>query len=977
MRPKLDCLETGIKNGFLAVTLQHHRHLGLVFGSHIIRMISEEGGIYTIVENLNPSNLKKWQHLLPVNGLELFSHLNEITETAIVKQFAKGKVNSTDFFESLSKDDKLSQYVRSFIERRMIRCYDIITRFRIPVYLKEKNFKNLYDDHKLFPVNGEAQPVFNFSVKEDESRYWISATCNGNSINLTNRNSEIICNEPCLIRINKEIFKFSGIDGRKISPFFLKPFIAIPKTAEKKYFETFVLNTIRNQLVNPEGFSITEDKPQKKVVLSLENRLAGGAGLILRFSYGSKVYLANSKPEPEVYLDIKDGKYHFTRFHRDINWEQQAILKLMEIGLYRLNEAEYYPSVLSVNDDEIQPYSLIGWVNDNTETVTGSGIEVVQNLGQVKYYLQDYRIEFNSSATDDWFDLYGEVVLEGFRIPFIHFKTNILKGIREFELPNGQIFILPTEWFSRYKPILFLGKESGNRIAIQKSLFNLLAECNVEVPTVSELHDRFSSSQSTITLPRSVNATLRDYQIKGIVWLNLLYSNKLGGCLADDMGLGKTLQTLTLLQSIKETTQKTIPGELPFFKEPATSILIVPTSLVHNWIREITNFTPELSYIAYTGSNRLRLVESISRHDLVITTYGILRNDVDLLKDYQFQYIILDESQMIKNPLSKTYRSVLLLKATHYLTLSGTPIENSLTDLWAQMNFINRGMLGTLKTFNEEFIQPIIKGNDEQQRALLKKLIEPFILRRTKEQVAKDLPELNEQVVYCDMTEEQSKVYEVERSSIRNAILEQVTTHGFTRSSIAIFRGLTRLRQVANHPLMIDDSSLAESGKYDEVTRSIDNVIAEGHKILIFSSFVKHLRLIEKYINSAGYSYEMLTGSTTNRKEVIDRFQQNPEIKLFLISIKAGGVGLNLTAADYIFILDPWWNPAVENQAVSRAHRIGQDKKTFVYRFISLGTVEEKIQRLQEKKEILAEMFVDSVNPLNLIGEERIMELLT
>jgi SNF2 family DNA or RNA helicase len=290
------------------------------------------------------------------------------------------------------------------------------------------------------------------------------------------------------------------------------------------------------------------------------------------------------------------------------------------------------------------------------------------------------------------------------------------------------------------------------------------------------------------------------------------------------------------------------------------------------------------------------------------------------------------------------------------------------------MNFINRGLLGSLRTFNEEFIQPIGK-NDDEPRKLLKKLIEPYILRRTKEQVAQDLPELTEQVVYCDMTEEQEKIYETEKSSIRNAIIDQISTQGYNRSAIAILRGLTRLRQVANHPLMIDETTTSESGKFEEITRSIESIVSEGHKILVFSSFVKHLKLIAKHLDSTKIPYEMLTGATQNRKEVVERFQNNDEIKLFLISIKAGGVGLNLTAADYIFILDPWWNPAVENQALSRAHRIGQDKNTFVYRFISLNTVEEKIQRLQEKKELLAEFFIENSNPLSILGENRIMEL--
>jgi SNF2 family DNA or RNA helicase len=285
-------------------------------------------------------------------------------------------------------------------------------------------------------------------------------------------------------------------------------------------------------------------------------------------------------------------------------------------------------------------------------------------------------------------------------------------------------------------------------------------------------------------------------------------------------------------------------------------------------------------------------------------------------------------------------------------------------------------MLGSIKTFNEEFIQPIEKNSDTQKEELLKSLIQPFLLRRTKEQVAKDLPDITEQVIYCEMSEMQQKFYESEKSSIRNSIMENIANQGYDRSAIAIFRGLTRLRQLANHPNMVDDYIGSDSGKFEEIIRSIDSIVAEGHKILIFSSFVKHLKIVANYLKGSEIPFEMLTGSTINRKEVVDHFQTDLSVKVFLISIKAGGVGLNLTAADYIFILDPWWNPAVENQAVSRAHRIGQDKNIFVYRFITLETVEEKITRLQEKKEILASTFVDSTNPLKVLGEGRILEIL-
>ena len=972
-----------------AIALQQHRYLGMIFIPYIIRLINTEGEIYTIVENIHELNHKKWESIIPKEGVELLKNLNEITDSIVHKHFSKGKPNVSEFYKSLAVNEQVFQLVRAYIERRMLKCFDILCKIQVPVFLKEKNFNNLYEDHRLKLVIEHALPVFHFSVTETESRYRIDASCNGKTINFTNKESQIICNDPCLLRVNNNLFRFSGIDGKKLSPFLSKQYISIPKSAERKYFETFVLNTVRNQIVEPNGFTIDQSNPEKKALISLEDRLAGGAGFVLKYIYNKKTYLSNSKPDPEVILTIENDCYKFIRFARDAKWENDCCERLIELGLKKTGESEFLPTEISNENTGQPPYQLVEWINKNQTEVNGAGFEIQQHYGKDKYYLLNYKVEINSKSTEDWFDLYGKVILDGFDIPFIHLKKNILKNIREFVLPNNQIFVLPEEWFARYRPLFFLGKESGDTILIQKSLFNLLIDCQVEAPTAQNLKDKFNKNlPEKIKLPIGLNAKLRDYQKDGYIWLNLLQQNGLGGCLADDMGLGKTIQTLALLLSLKEKRTKALEistksNEI-FDKQSDsdnktighTTLIVVPTSLVYNWIREMIRFTPSLTYYSHTGASRTKSIAEIVKHDVVISTYGIVRNDIDLLKEIRFKYIILDESQAIKNPQSKIYRSALLLKAANYLTISGTPIENSLSDLWAQLNFLNRGMLGSIKSFDDEFIQPIEKNNDTQKSELLRSLIEPFILRRTKEQVAKDLPDLTEQVIYCEMSDAQRKCYESEKSSIRNSIMENIATQGYDRSAIAIFRGLTRLRQLANHPNMVEEYAGSDSGKFEEITRSIDSIVAEGHKILIFSSFVKHLKIVAKHLDTTGNPYEMLTGSTTNRKEVVDHFQNDSSVKIFLISIKAGGVGLNLTAADYIFILDPWWNPAVENQAIARAHRIGQDKNIFVYRFITLDTVEEKILRLQEKKELLAQAFVDSANPLKILGEGRILEVL-
>ena len=405
-----------------------------------------------------------------------------------------------------------------------------------------------------------------------------------------------------------------------------------------------------------------------------------------------------------------------------------------------------------------------------------------------------------------------------------------------------------------------------------------------------------------------------------------------------------------------------------------SSLIVAPTSLIHNWLNEIKKFVPTLRAIGYTGPTRGKLSDIAGKFDIIVTSYGILRNDLDQFTNQSFLYVVLDESQMVKNPGSKTYACVMLLKSGNRLVLSGTPIENSLSDLWAQFNFINPGLLGNYNFFQGEFQFPIEKHGDEGKRDRLRQMIAPFFLRRTKSQVASELPELSEQIIYCDMNEVQENYYEREKSKARNLVLENINQSGLGKATMQILQSLMRLRQIANHPLLVDEEYISGSGKFDEIVLNLENLYKEGHKALIFSSFVSHLNIIADWLRKQGINFSMLTGETTRREEVINTFQNKADCPFFLVSLKAGGVGLNLTAASYVFMLDPWWNPAAEKQAINRAHRIGQDKHVMVYRFITQNTLEEKIIRLQERKSQLADIFVNE-NPFKNITEEEILEL--
>jgi SNF2 family DNA or RNA helicase len=449
------------------------------------------------------------------------------------------------------------------------------------------------------------------------------------------------------------------------------------------------------------------------------------------------------------------------------------------------------------------------------------------------------------------------------------------------------------------------------------------------------------------------------------------------------MGLGKTIQTLALLQHNKEYMVPNLKNEtqteLTLFENTdtrLTSLLIVPASLIYNWDNEVKRFVPGMKVCCYKGNQRKKTTSYFKNFDIILSSYHTIRQDIDLISSFNFHYIILDESQVIKNPASMLYRTVTRLRSEFKLVLTGTPVENSLTDLWTQLNFVNPGLLGDLSFFRREFAKPIEKLGDDAREEKLRKIIQPFILRRTKENVANDLPPVTEQTVFCDMTEEQFKLYDEEKSSVRNSILKSIESAGTEKSAIVVLQGLMKLRQISNHPVMAYEDYAAGSGKFETVLQNMESVLSEGHKILIFSSFVRHLNLYAEELNKKRIRFAMLTGASTNREKIVNSFQNDPENKIFLISLKAGGVGLNLTAADYVFILDPWWNPASEMQALNRAHRIGQNKSVFVYRYITGNSIEEKITRLQERKSKLADTFISSNNPLKDIDIEHILNII-
>lgn len=476
---------------------------------------------------------------------------------------------------------------------------------------------------------------------------------------------------------------------------------------------------------------------------------------------------------------------------------------------------------------------------------------------------------------------------------------------------------------------------------------NIDIEMSEEFKKFWDLITSFSNFEE-IPLSANITATLREYQQKGFSWLYFLYTYGLNGILADDMGLGKTLQALTLLQKAKDEH-----GQKP-------TLVVCPTSVVFNWEEEIQKFAPTLRAINFTGSGRHVLLNKFNSHDVIITSYALLRRDINYLKKYHFRYIILDESQKIKNYQSLTANVSKQLHSTHRLALSGTPIENRLAELWSVFDFLTPGFLYDYNEFRYRYAQPIEDHNNKDAERRLKKQVFPFILRRLKQNVAKDLPDKLEFVSYCELLPEQQNIYLDILDKTREEIFRKIERDGIAKSQLSILSALLRLRQICCHPQLIGDvhdATLRNSGKFEHLKGMIKEVIDQDHRVLLFSQFVEMLKIIREWLEEDKIKFEYLTGSTVNRKECVDRFNNDDSIPVFLISLKAGGTGLNLTGADYVIHYDPWWNPAVEDQATDRAHRIGQTKKVFVYKLITKGTVEEKMVKLQEKKRDL----IDSV----------------
>jgi hypothetical protein len=908
----------------------------------------------------------------------VFNHFNLLKEK-------KPTSNGSHF-----SDLNINKHLVPFVSKHTAAIIDKLIEYDMPVYYKNEE-KGIIGEQPLGIELDAAEPRFSFQLTNESFTYHLTVYHNEKQLSLPD--ASLITQKPCFLRVENKLYYLpDDFDGQLLKPFLKNNTINVPKEKVNLYLQTFVSKIIKKYRVDVSGFTIKQSNPQMTPVISISKLHRKTPVIELAFSYDSEIFPAHSSQSFILKLNSTKDYVSFVKVFRNEDSEKEIIQKFSRLGFKSVQNGFFTCDYEETENPDV--YCLLKEIARHSSTLKSMGFEFDVFYANKKYSFETPQIFTSLAANNDWFDLKINVKFQEFTFPFNKIIPNIIKGNNEFVLPDGTVAIIPEEWFSRYKDISVLAKQDEDSLKIHKSQLNLIQ--HIDESLSKQLSDKLKSLLNKNIpaqgIPEKLRAELREYQKKGFEWLHYMHECGLGGCLADDMGLGKTIQVLSYFLHLSQNggssngheqkTASTVNGQAELFKDsgdkrrPHTHLIVAPLSLIHNWQDEIAKFSPSLKTIQYTGPDRYRLYHNFAYADVILTSYGIVRNDADVMKHFDFHTIVLDESQFIKNPDSKSYDALITLNSKQRFVLTGTPLENSLTDIWTQMNFVNPGMLGSLKCFKDTYVIPVEKNNDPHVSERIKRIIGSFILRRTKSEVTPELPALTEKVCYCTMADEQKKLYETKKSEIRNYLIESAGSIQRNRRNMIVLSGLMKLRLIANHPKLSDASYSGNSGKFDEICAHIQKVVSEGHKTIVFSQFIKHLNVIREYLDENQISYEVLTGQTTqsDRQKNIKRFQKNKEIRLFLMTLKAGGVGLNLTEADYVFVLDPWWNPATENQAINRTHRIGQDKKVFAYKFISTETIEEKIMLLQKKKSDLFDTIINSAS-FGKLSEEELLDL--
>jgi non-specific serine/threonine protein kinase len=875
-------------------------------------------------------------------------------ETLHKKYNAKNKVKKT--LIELLQESAFRKIFLQFISFKLNFLLEEIKKNDFPFSINLNRNNPFQRQKKEFAIT-ELRAKFHFKKLEDKTVYTLSLVENDRLISPCNNKIVVLLDAPAWILVDNKIYVIKDINANKITPFLKKYSVEIPEKNSKVYFKTFINDIVKKAEIEAEGFAITQNKTVTNCIIKpYYNFLLNIFLFDIMFAYEDKIFSNQDQKKFHSSISFKDD-IEVIQTKRDFDQENKIVEKALLLGL-QLHSAGFF----CFNETVGHKYENIQQLIEKKVILAENGFEIdLSNIENKKVAKSVGFVTVKYQEYQDWLDVKMQIVCGEFSFSFTQIINHLRSKNPFFELSDGSFFLIPNDWFSKYKLLIEVGQIKEDFLQLKKSQLPI-----IEAVTSSDELDLSLKKELKFYTSVNLKATLRNYQIEGVKWLINHYNNNLGACLADDMGLGKTLQTLAVLTHVKENLQThEVSNSLDLFseisarEEPLKALIIAPSSLVFNWKNEGKKFAPFLKSISYIGNNRKNINNKLGLYDLVFSSYAVALKDIVFLKNLKFRYLILDESQYIKNKNSKIFTAINQIPTEHKITLSGTPIENSLDDLWSQMQFINPDLLGTFAFFTKYFKIPIEKNQDQSIVGELKNLINPYILRRTKEQVAKDLPALSEQIFLSEMGAKQKVYYEQEKAKARNTLLR--LNENESTNKLNVLNAITRLRQISNHAKLVDATLNFESGKFLDVIEYLETLIKSKQKVLLFSSFVKHIEIYTDWCKKAKIDFCKLTGETSisDRENQVDEFQNNPNKLLFFISLKAGGVGLNLTAASYVLLLDPWWNPFAENQAIARAHRIGQKQNVTVVRFIAKDTVEEKILVLQKKKKEMAETIID------------------
>lgn len=901
---------------------------------------------------------------------ELISPVRKVQQTEVARYLNKNSPFA-GLWENIFQEDgedlpeETKGLILEYLHPRFTKLFPLMAEYELVFYLPGFQSFKTANLQKVVTADARLSPVFRVNITAEGMEVTCGVEIDREWVNVTE--NKWLC--PLLFLHAQQLYLFKDPqDALQISRFQQQGKLLIPQEEWADYLRVHLLPLSKQYKVDFDKSLLTETRdivPEYRIHL----KEIGEAFIIQPvFAYSGKEVEWNE--EATITLQHGDG---VLIIHRDKQAEEAFIhtLRNLHTNFDQPGFNNYF--YLRAKDTLAN-----NWFFNFFDALKEMKVRVFgfDNLKNFRFNSHKPETKLHISSEIDWFDAQVEVLYGDQSVSIRDIKKALAEKQQYVHLADGTLGLLPEEWLKKYSLLFKIGEEKGTRgLKLSKYNFAVIDELYEHIDDAeiqSELENKRKKllqfdEMRNIALPQNITAVLRPYQESGFQWLNYLDEIKWGGILADDMGLGKTLEALTFIQHYRNRNGRCL------------SLVVCPTTLIYNWENEIKKFTPDLQYHIHHGPVRFRNADALRPFGIVITTYGTLRSDVQLLMQLEFDYVILDESQAIKNPHSKVTRAAQLLRTKNRLCLSGTPMQNNTFDIYAQMHFLNPGMLGSIDFFRNEFANPIDKFQDDERKGHLRKLIYPFILRRTKEQVAKDLPEKTEMVLYCEMEPEQRSIYDAYRNSYRSKILGVIDEQGVERSQLTILQGLMKLRQICDSPAILNEAEQYpnHSVKLHELARELEENTG-NHKVLVFSQFLGMLALIRDRLHRLHIPYEYFDGSTSSadREKAIRNFQETEDCRVFLISLKAGGVGLNLTAADYVYIVDPWWNPAVEQQAIDRTHRIGQTKNIFAYRMICKNTVEEKILELQDKKKSLVkDIIADDAGFVKKLTREDVLYL--